>query len=80
MIRQFFSRERLPLSISYTSTLLLTLYFSMWAQSTALTVLFAVAQIISLLWMVTASVPGGATGVRFFGQLFKSSVSNTLPI
>lgn len=52
----------------------------MWAQSTALTVLFAVAQIICLLWMVTASVPGGATGVRFFGQLFKSSVSNTLPI
>lgn len=52
----------------------------MWVQSTALTVLFAVAQIISLLWMVLSAIPGGFSGVKIFGKMFSSTVSNTLPI
>ncbi|XP_055640968.1 vesicle transport protein SFT2C [Toxorhynchites rutilus septentrionalis] len=78
--RQLFSKERLALSISYSSCLVATLYFAMIEQSTALTVLFAVAQIISLLWMILAAIPGGMTGIKFFGQMFRSSVSNTLPV
>jgi hypothetical protein len=80
MFRQMFSRDRLFVSMSYTTCLIATLYFSMWIQSTALTVLFAVAQIISLLWMVLATIPGGSGGLKFFGSMFKSSVSNTLPV
>lgn len=80
MVRQMFSRDRVLVSLSYTSCLLATLYFSMVQQSTALTVLFAVAQIIALLWLVMASVPGGATGLKFFGQMFRSTVSTTLPV
>lgn len=49
-------------------------------QSTALTVLFAVAQIITLLWMILGTIPGGMTGVKFFGQMFRSSVSSNLPV
>ncbi|XP_055598110.1 vesicle transport protein SFT2C-like [Uranotaenia lowii] len=80
MFRQMFSRERLALSISYSCCLVATLYFAMIEKSTAFTVLFAVAQIISLLWMILGAVPGGLTGVKFFGQMFRSSVSNTLPV
>ncbi|XP_030384034.1 protein transport protein SFT2 [Scaptodrosophila lebanonensis] len=82
-LKQMFSKPRLLTSISYSSCLLLTLYFSLIVQSTAFTVLFAVAQIIALLFMVLSMVPGGATGLKFFGQLFKSSVSSsssTLPV
>uniref|UniRef100_A0A1B0DKV7 Vesicle transport protein n=1 Tax=Phlebotomus papatasi TaxID=29031 RepID=A0A1B0DKV7_PHLPP len=79
MVRQMFTRERIVLSVSYTGCLLATLYFAMWAQSTALTVLFAVLQIICLLCMILSSIPGGISGMKFFGQMFKSSVSNTLP-
>uniref|UniRef100_A0A182VV04 Vesicle transport protein n=1 Tax=Anopheles minimus TaxID=112268 RepID=A0A182VV04_9DIPT len=79
MFRQMFSRERVAMSISYTCCLTATLYFAMVAQSTALTVLFAVAQIITLLWMILAAIPGGMSGVKFFGSMFRSSVSNTLP-
>ncbi|XP_055838798.1 uncharacterized protein LOC129906868 [Episyrphus balteatus] len=78
--KQMFSKPRLLVSASYTFCLIATLYWSLFAQSTALTVLFAVAQIIALLFMVLGTVPGGATGVRFFGQLFKSKVTNTLPV
>uniref|UniRef100_A0A182T1C8 Vesicle transport protein n=1 Tax=Anopheles maculatus TaxID=74869 RepID=A0A182T1C8_9DIPT len=80
MFRQMFSRERVAMSISYTCCLTATLYFAMVAQSTALTVLFAVAQIITLLWMILAAIPGGMSGVKFFGSMFRSSVSSTLPV
>jgi len=80
MLKQMFSRDRLALSLSYTGCLIGTLYFAMWVQSTAMTVLFAVAQIITLMWMILGSIPGGTSGIKFFGQLFKNSVSNTLPV
>lgn len=80
MIRQMLSKERVWVSISYVACLVATLYFSMIHQSTPLTALFAVAQIIALFWLVLGSVPGGSSGLKFFGQMFKTSVSNTLPV
>lgn len=80
MVKQMFSKDRMWVSISYIGCLLATLYFAMIHQSTPLTALFAVAQIIALFWMVLGSVPGGSSGLKFFGQMFKSSVSNTLPV
>lgn len=82
--KQMFSKPRLLTSISYSACLAMTLYFALVAKSTAFTVLFAVAQIITLLFMLLGMVPGGATGLKFFGQLFKSSVtsssSSALPV
>lgn len=80
MLKQMFSKEKMWVSISYIGCLLATLYFSVFQQSTPLTVLFAVAQIISLFWLVLGAVPGGSSGLKFFGQMFKSTVSNTLPV
>ncbi|XP_065156108.1 uncharacterized protein [Atheta coriaria] len=79
-LKYMFSRERVFLSIAYGSTLFATLYCAMHLQSTPLTVLFAVGQVISLLWTVIANIPGGTTGLSFFGKLFSRSVSQTLPI
>ncbi|XP_043662275.1 protein transport protein SFT2 [Drosophila teissieri] len=82
-LKQMFSKPRLLTSLSYSSCLILTLYCALVAKSTAFTVLFAVAQIIALLFMVLGTVPGGATGLKFFGQLFKSTVSassSVLPV
>lgn len=66
--------------MSYAGSLVATLYFAMWAQSTAFTVVFAVAQIITLLIMIVGEIPGGSNGLRFFGSIFKSRVASTLPI
>ncbi|KAI9576044.1 hypothetical protein GQX74_013744 [Glossina fuscipes] len=49
----------------------------------ALTVLFALAQMIALAFMVVGIIPGGASGVKMFGSLVKSSVttgSSALPV
>lgn len=80
MLRHMLSKERMWVSISYLACLVATLYFSIVQQSTALTVLFAVTQIIALLWLILGTVPGGSSGLKFFGQIFKTSVSTTLPV
>ncbi|KAF5270646.1 hypothetical protein FQA39_LY01384 [Lamprigera yunnana] len=79
-LKHSFSRERLWLTITYGLTLSATLYFALHLQSTPLTILGAVGQIIALLWSVVTSVPGGSTGVGFFTKIFSRSVGSTLPI
>jgi hypothetical protein len=53
----------------------------MFMQSTALTVLFAVLQIISLSFMLFGVAPKGTgSSLKIFGTLFKHQASSTLPI
>ncbi|CAO1355632.1 unnamed protein product [Diamesa hyperborea] len=81
VFKSMYTKEKLPISITYTISLALTLYFAMWEKSTAFTVVFAVIQIISLGFMLFGAVPKGTTtGVKFFGSMFKTSVSSSLPI
>ncbi|KAL1488936.1 hypothetical protein ABEB36_014722 [Hypothenemus hampei] len=81
-IKHMFSRERLGLTLSYGGTLFGTLYCALYLQSTPFTVVFAVGQIISLLWTVITNIPGGVTGLSFISKMFSRSVSgsNVLPI
>ncbi|XP_037824134.1 protein transport protein SFT2-like [Lucilia sericata] len=75
--RTLFTKERALVSSAYFSCLFATLYCALWAQSTALTVLFALLQMIALAFMVISTVPGGSSGIKLFGSLFKSSVSSS---
>ncbi|CAG9767077.1 unnamed protein product [Ceutorhynchus assimilis] len=81
-LKHMFTRERLPLTLTYGGTLFATLYCALHLQSTPFTVLFAVGQIVSLLWTVVTNIPGGTTGLSFFSKMFSRSVSggSTLPI
>ncbi|CAH1116255.1 unnamed protein product [Phaedon cochleariae] len=79
-LKTMFAKERLLLTLSYGGTLFATLYCALHLQSTPFTVLFAVGQIISLLWTVIASIPGGTAGISFFSKMFSRSVSSTLPV
>ncbi|XP_039278754.1 protein transport protein SFT2 [Nilaparvata lugens] len=83
-LKHLLSRERILFTVSYLGSLFATLYFALGPKSTPLTLLFAVAQVISLLWFLMNYVPGGQTGLKLFTKLFSrtvtSGVSNTLPI
>nr|CAD7266912.1 unnamed protein product [Timema shepardi]CAD7577503.1 unnamed protein product [Timema californicum] len=83
-LKHLFSRERLPFTAAYFGSLIATLYFALSVQSTPLTVLFAVAQVMALLWFLISYIPGGQTGLAFFTRLCSSAVtstvSKTLPI
>ncbi|XP_050299070.1 uncharacterized protein LOC126737973 [Anthonomus grandis grandis] len=81
-MKHMVSRDRIFLTLSYGGTLFATLYCALHLQSTPFTVLFAVGQIVSLLWTVVSNIPGGTTGLSFFSKMFTRSVSggSTLPI
>ncbi|XP_019880400.2 uncharacterized protein LOC109608414 [Aethina tumida] len=79
-LKHMFTRERIFLTLTYGGTLFATLYCALHLQSTPFTVLFAVGQIVSLLWTVISNVPGGTTGLSFISGMFKRSASSALPI
>ncbi|KAL1115834.1 hypothetical protein AAG570_006124 [Ranatra chinensis] len=83
-VRHLLSRERLAFTSCYAGSLCATLYFALYQQSTPLTILFAVIQIIALLWFLVSYIPGGHTGLMFFTKLCSSAVagtvSKTLPV
>lgn len=79
-IKQLFSKERVLATVLYGGALFGTLYSALHFQSTIATIIFAVLQIMILVWITLGSFPGGASGMRFFSNIFKSSVSNTLPV
>jgi len=78
------SRDRLPFTATYLTSLALTLYFAMGLQSTPLTTVAAGAQIMALVWYVVSYLPGGQTGLKFMsrmcGRMCSSSARSSLPI
>lgn len=74
------SRERLPFSACYVISLVATVYCSMVAQSTPLTCLCAVLQVVALVWFLLSYVPNGHTGLQFLVRLCTSSMGRSLPV
>ena len=82
-IKHLFGKERLPFTSVYFGTLAATLYFALGLQSYLLTTMAAVCQVLALLWFVISYIPGGQTGIKFFGRICGSmckSGSSVLPI
>lgn len=76
-LRHLFSAARLPFTSAYLFTLFGTLYFSLWFKSTTLTIIFAISQVITLIWFIVSYIPGGQTGMKFFTKLFYATASKT---
>ncbi|KAL5240524.1 hypothetical protein ACI65C_007934 [Semiaphis heraclei] len=78
------SKEKLPFMFGYITTLLSTLYFSLWMKSTPFTLLSLTVHLILILWFLLNSIPFGQKGLSFFGRLcssiVKNKVSNSLPV
>jgi len=79
-LKHQFSRERLPFTLAYFGSLIATLYFAMEMQSTILTTIFAIIQVIALVSYVLSYLPGGQSGLMFFGRVAASTVTRTLPV
>lgn len=78
------SKEKLPFMFGYITSLLSTLYFSLWMRSTPFTLLSLTVHLILIFWFLLNSVPFGQKGLTFFGRLCSSmvrnKVSNSLPV
>jgi len=78
-IKHLASRERLPFSAVYLSSLGLTLYFALGAQSQLGSLLAGIVQVVALLSYVLAYFPGGTQTLRFGGQIALRGASSLLP-
>jgi hypothetical protein len=72
------SSERLPFSVGYLTSLVGTLYASMWSQSYMLTIIFSGAQIVGLLYFIVSYFPGGAQVLTFVGSSCLSAVKSCI--
>jgi hypothetical protein len=76
--KHLLSTERLPFTVTYFGTMTATLYFALSVQSMVMTVIFAVAQVLALIWYVVSYIPGGHTGLKFFTKIFYAAASKTV--
>ncbi|KAI9483619.1 MAG: Got1/Sft2-like family-domain-containing protein [Benjaminiella poitrasii] len=79
-IKHMFSKERLPFTISYLGSMLLTLYAAIGIRAMILTVIFAIIQIIALVWYVGSYIPGGISTLRYGTSFIGRRAASVLPI
>jgi len=79
-LKHLFSKERLPFTIAYFSSLGLTLYFAIGAKSYLGALIAAIVQIGALLTYIAAYFPGGVATLRFGGQMAMRGAGSLLPI
>jgi len=77
--RHLISKERLPFSVAYLSSLGLTLYFALGPHSYFGCLVGAVVQVIALLSYVLAYFPGGTQTLRFGSQMALRGAGTLLP-
>ncbi|THH18234.1 hypothetical protein EW146_g2706 [Bondarzewia mesenterica] len=78
--KHLISKERLPFSIAYLSSLGLTLYFSLGPHSYIGSLISAIVQVVALVSYILAYFPGGAQTLRFGGQMALRGAGNVLPV
>ncbi|KZO91818.1 SFT2-domain-containing protein [Calocera viscosa TUFC12733] len=78
-IKHLFSKERIPFTLAYFSSLGLTIFFSVGYRSYIGSLVSAIVQIIALLSYVMAYFPGGITTLRFGGQMLLRGAGSVLP-
>ncbi|KAH9477079.1 Protein transport protein sft2 [Psilocybe cubensis] len=78
-IKHLMSKERLPFSLVYFSSLGLTLYFSLGPRSWLGCVLTGAVQVFALIAYVLAYFPGGTQTLRMGGSLALRGAGSLLP-
>ncbi|KZP30069.1 ER-to-golgi vesicle protein transport Sft2 [Athelia psychrophila] len=78
-IKHLVSKERLPFSFVYFSSLGLTLYFSLGRGSYIGSLIFAIIQVVALISYLAAYFPGGLQTLRFGGQVALRGAGGLLP-
>ncbi|CEP09433.1 hypothetical protein [Parasitella parasitica] len=79
-IKHMLSKERLPFTVSYVGSMILTLYAALGLRVLILTIVFAIIQIIALIWYVGSYIPGGVSTLRYGTAYIGRRAVSVLPI
>eukprot|EP00917_Polyrhabdina_sp_WS-2016_P029864 GHVP01063615.1.p1 GENE.GHVP01063615.1~~GHVP01063615.1.p1 ORF type:complete len:239 (+),score=22.31 GHVP01063615.1:31-717(+) len=76
LFKHLITRERLPFTVAYFGSLIMTLVSTLWLHSYVLTLLCAIVQVFALASMVVSYFPGGVKALSYVKdlliKLFKS--------
>jgi len=75
-----FSKERIPFTCAYFSSLALTLFFAIGRRAYLPTLLCALVQLVALVAYFVAYFPGGITTLQFGGRVALRGAGSLLPI
>ncbi|TIA93646.1 hypothetical protein E3P99_00094 [Wallemia hederae] len=79
-LKHLLSKERLVFSVSYLSSLSLTIYFAVFAKSYIGVLVAGLIQVAALLTYIFQYFPGGLTTLKFGGRMAFRGMGNLLPI
>ncbi|KAL7311521.1 Protein transport protein sft2 [Mucor circinelloides] len=79
-IKHMISMERLPFTVSYVGSMILTLYAALGLRAMILTIIFAIIQIVALIWYVGSYIPGGVSTLRYGTAYIGRRAVSILPI
>ncbi|WPG99727.1 Hypothetical protein R9X50_00254600 [Acrodontium crateriforme] len=74
--RHLISPERVPFTATYFGSIVLTLYFAVGLQSTILTLISAIVQVVALVWYLVSYFPMGSQGLRFAASFGSSRLTS----
>jgi len=79
-LKSMITRERLPFSILYVGSMLMTLYACIGMRSYIFAVLFSALQITALTWYMVTFIPGGSAGMKhFFSAIVRTAKYTIYP-
>ncbi|KAL6330194.1 hypothetical protein AAG906_040115 [Vitis piasezkii] len=73
-LAHMFSRERLPFTLGFISSMVGTIYVSMVLHSYVFSVLFSVLQVLALSYYAISYFPGGSAGMKFLSSTLISLI------
>ncbi|KAL8739360.1 MAG: hypothetical protein Q9190_007843 [Brigantiaea leucoxantha] len=74
-MQHLISGPRLPFTAAYFGSIALTLVFAVKLQSTILTLLSSIVQLVALVWYLVSYFPMGGTGLRFAARFGTNRLS-----
>jgi len=69
------SKERLPFTAGFIGSMAATIYVSVVLHSYILSVVFAIIQVLALLYYMLSYFPGGTAGMQFLTSMIVSSIT-----
>uniref|UniRef100_A0A914D1B0 Vesicle transport protein n=1 Tax=Acrobeloides nanus TaxID=290746 RepID=A0A914D1B0_9BILA len=73
-VKVLFSPQRRVVTAAYVISVMITLYTSLWLQSTVFTLISAIFEAFALLWFIMSYIPGGDRGMRYMTSMFSGMV------
>ncbi len=73
-------KDKRVFTLAYVSSLLMTLYFTIFTSSYLLALLAIIVQVSAMMWYMSSSIPGGTAAMGALSRWCFGSLTSYLPV